>query len=233
MMNAFNIATEAFNTKQASQLAGVTEPQLRHWDKQGLLKPSISQAAGRGSRRLYSYTDLLALKTIKSLRDYEVSLQKIRKCVLYLRRRLPDISNPLHFCVLLAAGETVYLVEDEAKLIDTIRQPGQHAMIEVMIDALDRELRSQVMTLASKRMAEVSVGDEAYQVEVEPDAEYGGYTAEVAGLPGCITQGDTMDEVMENAVDAIECYLAAHADLASQGIHVAVKRPSRSRRAGA
>ena len=35
-------------------------------------------------------------------------------------------------------------------------------------------------------------------------AEEGGYWAEVPALPGCITEGETMDEVMNNLKDAIE-----------------------------
>ena len=36
------------------------------------------------------------------------------------------------------------------------------------------------------------------------DAEEGGFWAEVPALPGCATQGDTMDELMSNLRDAIE-----------------------------
>ncbi|MEA5566238.1 type II toxin-antitoxin system HicB family antitoxin [Anabaena sp. UHCC 0399] len=38
-------------------------------------------------------------------------------------------------------------------------------------------------------------------------AEEGGYWAEVPALPGCITEGDTMKEVMANLKDAIEGWL--------------------------
>ena len=38
-------------------------------------------------------------------------------------------------------------------------------------------------------------------------AEEGGYWAEVPALPGCITEGDTIDEVMTNLKDAIEGWL--------------------------
>jgi predicted RNase H-like HicB family nuclease len=38
-------------------------------------------------------------------------------------------------------------------------------------------------------------------------AEEGGYWAEVPALPGCITEGDTMEEVMTNLKDAIEGWL--------------------------
>ena len=43
--------------------------------------------------------------------------------------------------------------------------------------------------------------------EAEPDE--GGYWAKVAELPGCVTQGETIDEIRENVLDAIEEYLHA------------------------
>jgi predicted RNase H-like HicB family nuclease len=39
------------------------------------------------------------------------------------------------------------------------------------------------------------------------EAEEGGYWAEVPALPGCATQGDTMEELMANLLEAIEGYL--------------------------
>ncbi len=38
-------------------------------------------------------------------------------------------------------------------------------------------------------------------------AEEGGYWAEVPALPGCITEGDSMDEVLANLQDAIQGWL--------------------------
>ncbi len=39
-------------------------------------------------------------------------------------------------------------------------------------------------------------------------AEEGGYWAEVPALPGCITEGDNLDEVTKNLQDAIEGWLS-------------------------
>ena len=41
---------------------------------------------------------------------------------------------------------------------------------------------------------------------IHPAAE-GGYWAEVPALPGCVTEGDTMEEVVANLKDAIEGWL--------------------------
>ena len=227
------IATEAFNTKQVCSIINVTQRQVNHWDGQGIVKPSIRSAAGKGSQRLYSYVDILALQAVKKLRDGGTSLQKIGRCVRYLRQHLPDISQPLHFCTLIAVADTIYLRKTEDTLLDTVKQQGQQAFVCLNIAAIDRELRSKVLKLSGKRVERVSVGDYAYQVTIEPDFEDGGYVAEVAGLPGCITQGDTLEEVLEMAADAIECYLEAADELKDRGIKIPVKRRKlrKSRRA--
>ncbi|MDO8674399.1 MAG: type II toxin-antitoxin system HicB family antitoxin [Dehalococcoidia bacterium] len=46
-----------------------------------------------------------------------------------------------------------------------------------------------------------------YTIMLIPDPEEGGYTATVPALPGCITEGDTLEETLENAKDAIRLYL--------------------------
>jgi len=38
-------------------------------------------------------------------------------------------------------------------------------------------------------------------------AEEGGYNVTVPALDGCYTLGDTEDEAVKNAVEAIQCYL--------------------------
>ncbi|MBI5470474.1 type II toxin-antitoxin system HicB family antitoxin [Candidatus Kaiserbacteria bacterium] len=47
-----------------------------------------------------------------------------------------------------------------------------------------------------------------YSVKVHA-AEEGGYWAEVPALPGCLTQGETLDEITKMAKDTIEGYLAS------------------------
>lgn len=54
-----------------------------------------------------------------------------------------------------------------------------------------------------------------YKAVVHPEAE-GGYWAEVAGLPGCFTQGDTLDELYSNLKEAIACHL----DLGTNDVRV-------------
>ncbi len=52
-----------------------------------------------------------------------------------------------------------------------------------------------------------------FTVILTPDAEDGGYTAECLAIPGCISEGDTVEHALTNIKEAIEGYLeslAAH-----------------------
>ncbi len=230
-MTTINLSKEAFNTKQASQIVGASIRQVIHWDKVGLVKPSIRSATGRGSGRLYSYIDLLALKTVESLREDGISLQKIQKCVRYIRKHLPDVRQPLGFCKLIAVGQTIYMARDRQTLIDTIKLPGQHAHLSLIVDisGIDQELRAIIHKFVSKRVEEVALGDFVYQVEIEPDLEDGGYVGNVAGLPGCLSDGDTVEELLENIKDAIEVWTEAREELRKEGIEVPMQQPRRRR----
>ncbi len=45
------------------------------------------------------------------------------------------------------------------------------------------------------------------------EAEEGGFWAEVPAIPGCATQGDTLDELMSNVHEAVEGCLSVESDL--------------------
>jgi predicted RNase H-like HicB family nuclease len=47
-----------------------------------------------------------------------------------------------------------------------------------------------------------------YSVKLDPQPE-GGFTATVPALPGCISEGETLKETLENIQDAISGYISA------------------------
>jgi hypothetical protein len=61
----------------ACAIAGITYKQLDYWARTGLVEPSVRAAQGSGTRRLYSFRDILALKVVKRLLDTGISLQQI------------------------------------------------------------------------------------------------------------------------------------------------------------
>jgi predicted RNase H-like HicB family nuclease len=59
---------------------------------------------------------------------------------------------------------------------------------------------------------------------ISPEPEAGGYSAEVPALPGCYTQGETMQEVKANLREAIEGWLAVAHDEAVDSVGPKRKR---------
>jgi predicted RNase H-like HicB family nuclease len=61
-----------------------------------------------------------------------------------------------------------------------------------------------------------------FRVVLEPSDE-GGYTVYVPALPGCISEGDTVDEAMQNIREAVELYLEPVEDDLIVGEHSLVR----------
>ena len=69
---------EQFSGKKAAEIVGITYRQLDYWARTDLVRPSVTDASGSGSRRKYSYRDLLELKVVKSLLDAGIRLAASR-----------------------------------------------------------------------------------------------------------------------------------------------------------
>ena len=70
---------DAYRAPQVCNLVGISYRQLDYWARTGLIMPSVQQATGSGSQRLYSFADVVQLKVVKRLLDAGMSLKKIRK----------------------------------------------------------------------------------------------------------------------------------------------------------
>jgi DNA-binding transcriptional MerR regulator len=96
----------------------VTYRQLDYWARTDLVTPSITAAKGSGSKRAYSYGDLLEVKVIKSLLDAGVSLARARQAVVCLRDSLgADLASSS--LVLSDAGSV--LARDDNAIVDLLR----------------------------------------------------------------------------------------------------------------
>ncbi len=61
-----------------------------------------------------------------------------------------------------------------------------------------------------------------YAVLLISDSQIGGYTVTVPALPGCITEGESIDEALANAEEAIQCHVQG---LQLGGLPVPEERP--------
>ena len=69
------------------------------------------------------------------------------------------------------------------------------------------DLKCDITALRKDRRYAVTVKGKKYSVIIHPDEEDGGYWVECPALPGCSSQGDTVEEALEMIKDAIKGHL--------------------------
>lgn len=202
----------SFNSKAVSKIIGIPIRVIDYWDRTNFIKPSISEASGYGSVRLYSFTDLIQFSVAKFLRNQGLSLQKLRKSLNYLRKHLPEIEKPLARLRFLTDGETIFVLTNKNKeIIDTLNR-GQY-VLAIAIEPLVRELIGKTSQMATEKTYIVTVSKRKFNVTLHPDLESGGYWVECPELPGCSSQGDSVEEALDMIKDAIEGHLEVQEEL--------------------
>jgi uncharacterized protein (DUF433 family) len=112
--------TRAFTADRVRELTGLTKRQIQYWDEQDFIRPSLTSRQGRGRRRLYSFRDVVALRTAAEIRS-QVSLQLIRKVDAYLRQL--DYEHPLAEIAFEIVGDDLFF--EEAGAVRHARRPEQ------------------------------------------------------------------------------------------------------------
>lgn len=132
---------KVYTTADLCRMTSIDPQNLNYWDRTKLLQPSIRQAEGRGSRRLYSINDLLQLHFILHLKKHKYSTQKIRKALVTLRRFLSSSEEAV-----LIDGKTSILAlyrnkSGQSILIDTSNPGGQQVLTIVLETLIEQTLR--------------------------------------------------------------------------------------------
>jgi len=193
-------------------LTGLSYRQIDYWARTGVVKPSIKAGEGKGSRREYSFKDLVALRVAKSLRDEGISLQTIKKSLAFLKRKYSDIEQPLAQWRFLTDGKTIFIVDrDREKILDTLTQ-GQF-VIHLALGEIMEELEGEIRKLVIPKAKRVVVAGQTFTVVLTPDLEGGGYTAQCQELPRATSEGDTEQEALNNLEAILEELAAAPAAL--------------------
>lgn len=132
-----------FSGTKAAGVVGISYRQLDYWARTDLIRPSLTDAAGSGSRRTYSYRDLLELRVIKSLLDAGIKLESVRKAFTYLRGQADtDIAT----ATLVISGNDVLLCDGEM-LIDIVRRGGQGVLNVLAIGSVKTDLDASLLQL--------------------------------------------------------------------------------------
>ncbi|MCL4421651.1 MAG: MerR family transcriptional regulator [Actinobacteria bacterium] len=135
---------EGFRGPQVCLLVGISYRQLDYWARTGLLEPSMAPARGSGSRRLYSYRDLVELKVIKRLLDSGIALQAARTAIAFLREHLGE---ELSTANLVIEGDRTVLARSGEEVIDLLAG-GQGVLNIVPLGGVVGELEAAIHELS-------------------------------------------------------------------------------------
>ena len=135
---------QGFSGKRTALIVGITYRQLDYWARTDLVRPSLADAAGSGTRRRYSYRDLLELKIIKNLLDAGIRLESVRLAFTELRQHVGlDIAS----AHLVINGSTVVLCRGD-ELVDLV-QRGQGVLNILPLGGVKEQLDTAILDIAA------------------------------------------------------------------------------------
>jgi uncharacterized protein (DUF433 family) len=114
-----------FPTNLTSVLTGASVRQLRHWNRTGLLVPEIAAT----TRLLYSFRDVVALRTVVRLRA-EASLQMVRR-VFATMPALDFTEHPSRYRF-GTDGSTIVVADESGNSVDMYAKPGQYEVVSLL-----------------------------------------------------------------------------------------------------
>ncbi|MFL5660408.1 MAG: MerR family transcriptional regulator [Ktedonobacteraceae bacterium] len=146
------ITDHIYTTAEVAHISGFSTRQIGYWAKQRIIVPSIQQAHGSGTRRRYSFDDLLQLRFVRQLMNYGWSLQKIREAITRLRDVMDD-PNSLQKAVLVHGSQTILAIcktkEGERIILDTL-DPGGQQVMWIFLESLKEETKRVVASPVEK-----------------------------------------------------------------------------------
>ncbi|KOX02657.1 MerR family transcriptional regulator [Micromonospora profundi] len=149
----------------ACHAVGISYRQLDYWARTTLVVPSVRDASGSGTQRLYSFRDLVVLKVVKRLLDAGVSLQNIRKAIEALRSRgVEDLAG----ITLISDGTTVYECRSPEEVVDLLQ--GGQGVFGIAIGGAFKEIQGSLSHLPAEPAsgpAEPAVASEVESVADE------------------------------------------------------------------
>ena len=133
---------EGFSGKRTAEIVGITYRQLDYWARTDLVRPSLADAKGSGSRRRYAYRDLLELKIIKNFLDAGIRLELVRGVFEYMREHVGDDVASANIVI---TGNTAVLVAD-GELIDLLKR-GQRVLNVLPLAGVKSEVDAAIHEL--------------------------------------------------------------------------------------
>jgi hypothetical protein len=130
-----------FSTAELSAHSGLSIPTVKLFVREGVLSPSIQEADGRGTARVFSFQDVLAARALHLLRFPNASAEPLRRLVAFLRSReglimLKSFKGGLEPYILLVTATGV----SHGRTLDQVMREGETVVFCVDAHRLSREV---------------------------------------------------------------------------------------------
>lgn len=119
------MTTSGYSSPSVCAITGVPPSTLNYWARTGVVVPSLRTSAGRRATLWWSLSDLVAVRSVKALRDAGCPLQTLRRIQTVIAETW---SEDLGSSVLHWDGVDVIRVGPFGEVESLVRHPGQEVL---------------------------------------------------------------------------------------------------------
>lgn len=197
------------STVAVANVTGATVRMIDHWARTGLIRPSGQDATGKGSRRRYTFQDIIVVRAILTLREGNCPLQKIRTAIRFLQTNYPTtpVSQVLAKLTLLTDGQKVYLLTDERQLMEVVTRQ-LHITWAVPLGRIIIEMGQRLEAMPTSWVEPVQVNKVLFRIMVSRRHAGAPFVARCRELPGAVAEAPTADTAVAKLRVSIALVLA-------------------------
>jgi tetratricopeptide (TPR) repeat protein len=212
---------QSYSREEALRVVGVSERQLRSWEKQELV-PRLDQ---------FAFSDLIALRSLQKLRHDRVRPARIRQAVRALREKLDGVAEPLKELKIVLEGKKIAVLLEGQKmeavsgqlLMDFDREelrsllefPGERAPASRATRQREAEAWFEKGLDLEQTGAPLPEIIEAYEKSLELDPHSAGALVNLGTIHYHLRKWDDAERCYRQALEVDGDYALAHFNLAN------------------
>jgi uncharacterized protein (DUF433 family) len=137
----------AFTTEHVCRLTGLSVRQVRYWDDTGFFSPTLLKGVRRAFSRVYTFRDVVGLRTIALLRKkHQIPLQELRRVGEWLQQHYQTPWSSLRFAL---SGRKVVFYEPGTGVPLEARD-GKQAVMAFALEQVANEMQREAARLRER-----------------------------------------------------------------------------------
>lgn len=146
-----NTVLAAFSVDHVARVTGLSKSRLTRWDSLGFFSPEYVDEEDRGNpyARVYSFIDLVGLRTLKILADdYHVPLSELRKAAVELEKRSSRPWSEIPLAVL--KRKVVFDLDTQPRNVTD----GQYTLRHIPLGSIAEEVHRRAQKLSQRKKSQ-------------------------------------------------------------------------------